>query len=229
MPVCFLQDYLRFIGRAEGDGEMGKSIRFWDGMAKNYDVQVKRVYSDAYVLTAKKMKEYLKSEDRVLDLGCGTGLLTVEAAEKAAIVDAVDISGKMIDAAREKAEAGSHENISFYVGDVFSKELEEGVYDVVMAFNLLYFLDDPGKAVRRIKRLLKPDGVFLSATDCLGEALTLTNAIRHLLVFAGFFPSMKMMKREDVIKVIEDNGFAVREYKDMHDSPPNLFVAAMPG
>jgi magnesium-protoporphyrin O-methyltransferase len=88
---------------------------------------------------------------RVLDAGCGTGMLAVEAARRGADVVAVDLSPTLIELARERLpdqlEAGS---LEFRVGDMWDPEL--GHFDHVVAMDSLihYDLDD---AIRMIASL----------------------------------------------------------------------------
>lgn len=77
---------------------------------------------------------------RILDAGCGTGALAVAAAQLGAHVTAIDISGGLVDVARERAPSGL--NIDWRVGDMFDPAL--GQFDHVVAMDSLihYQADD---------------------------------------------------------------------------------------
>ena len=70
---------------------------------------------------------------RVLDAGCGTGALAVEAARRGADVVAIDIAGSLVDIARKRAPAGL--NIDWRVGDMLDPAL--GRFDHVVAMDSL--------------------------------------------------------------------------------------------
>lgn len=77
---------------------------------------------------------------RVLDAGCGTGALAVEAAKRGARVVAVDISGTLVGLAKQRAPAiQSSGNVEFLVGDMLDASL--GTFDHVVAMDSLIHYD----------------------------------------------------------------------------------------
>ena len=64
----------------------------------------------------------------------------------------------------------------------FDEGLERGSYDVVLAFNILHLLEDAREAVERVFELLKPGGLMVSETPCIGEAGVI---LRTLLPIIG--------------------------------------------
>ena len=79
---------------------------------------------------------------RVLDAGCGTGALAVEAARRGAHVVAIDVSASLVDIARERAPKGMTGEIDWRAGDMMSPDL--GDFDHVVAMDSLihYRTDD---------------------------------------------------------------------------------------
>ncbi|WP_319562611.1 hypothetical protein [Marispirochaeta sp.] len=57
---------------------MHDSNSFRDKMAKGYDIQALKTYSKAYHDTIELSKKYLDTDQTALDLGCGTGITTLE-------------------------------------------------------------------------------------------------------------------------------------------------------
>ena len=86
---------------------------------------------DAY----NRLTSYIKSGQKVLDLGCGTGTLTLKAAQKSAKVKGIDVNSQMLEIARKRTiKANLTENIELYemgVAELGSEESES--YDVVMS------------------------------------------------------------------------------------------------
>lgn len=72
---------------------------------------------------------------RILDAGCGTGALAVEAARRGADVVAIDIAGNLVNVARERAPADLKGSIDFRVGDLLDPAL--GEFDHVVAMDSL--------------------------------------------------------------------------------------------
>ena len=72
---------------------------------------------------------------RILDAGCGTGALAVEAARRGAHVVAIDIAGNLVNVARERAPTDLKGSIEFHVGDMLNPAL--GEFDHVVAMDSL--------------------------------------------------------------------------------------------
>jgi SAM-dependent methyltransferase len=96
----------------------------------------------------------------VLDVGCGNGLTTREAARLASAGSAtgVDLSTRMLDQARRRAAADGLANISFVQADVQIADLGEARYDRVISRNGVMFFGDPVAAFANLARALKPGG-----------------------------------------------------------------------
>ena len=139
---------------------------FWNMRAPSYDQTSGKTYAETYDQTAERSLKYLKPSDRVLEFACGTGLITLRLAPHVAHIRGIDISPGMADIAREKARGLP--NVEITNTDLFDPCLEPGSFDAVCAYNVLLYLPDLPAALARIRELLKPGGVFLSATDCLG-------------------------------------------------------------
>ncbi len=199
---------------------------FWNKISSKYDLQVKNKYEQTYINTIKKTRNYLKETDVALDYACGTGITTVELARDVKQIYAIDISQDMINIAKEKSQKNNISNIKYDVTDVFDEKYSKESFDVLMAFNILYFIKDTNSVIKRINELLKPGGVFISATDCLGEKRTFKTMIGYLLGKIGIVPSMKMFKMDQLKNIIKRNGFSIVETENLYDSPPNLYIVA---
>jgi ubiquinone/menaquinone biosynthesis C-methylase UbiE len=104
--------------------------------------------------------------ERVLDVACGTGLVTFAAAQAvgaAGIVVGVDISGEMIDAAARRAVERNVSNASFARMDAEHLELPAAGFDVALCALGLMYVPDPGSAVREMRRMLRPGGRMVIA------------------------------------------------------------------
>ncbi len=205
---------------------MKKANEYWDGCAKKYDERALETYSDTYDATVKESLPYLKASDTVLDLACGTGITTLEIAKHVSKVYAVDLSEDMIAKAREKAAVQGIHNIEFLVSPIEDLDFSAKKFDVVIAFNVLYFLRDLKTALASIHKLLKPGGIFLSATDCLGEKKTIKTVMLATMSKIKALPHFKMYKTKTLRDMIAKNGFTVIDTKNLYDSPPNYFIAA---
>ncbi len=147
---------------------MIKPEKFWDKMANNYDQEEKKD-EPTYMKIIEKTKKYLRISDIVLDYGCGTGLISNEIADNVKVIYAIDTSSKMVEIAKRNASERKIENIDYAHSTIFDERYKRGSFDVILAFYILHLLEDTHKVMQRINELLKPGGLIISATPCMGE------------------------------------------------------------
>lgn len=199
---------------------------FWNRRSLVYDDQVGSQYAGAYDKTVAHTLKYLKPEDRVLEFACGTGIVTLGVAPHVAHLRAIDISDEMAARAAAKAEEAGLTNTLVTNTDLFDPCLEEGSYDAVLAYNVLCYVDNPREVLARIRALLRPGGMFLSATDCLGNGVTREGLRKFWRSRTGSMPYVAFYTIKKLEAEIARNGFAVLERENLFPAPPNLFVAA---
>ena len=199
---------------------------FWNMRSRTYDQQSGEEYAQAYEKTVSNTLKYLTGEARVLEFACGTGITTVAIAPHVSFVRAIDISDEMVGKAREKIQALGLSNVELSQTDLFDPCLEEGNFDAVTAFNVLLYVENRAEVLARIRSLLKPGGMFLSATDCLGEGITRVGIRKFWKSHTGSMPYVAFDSRKKLEGEIARAGFTVLERENLFSTPPNLFVAA---
>ncbi|KMS73325.1 SAM-dependent methyltransferase [Streptomyces viridochromogenes] len=133
----------------------------WDAAAADFDDEPDHGLRDPEVRQAwaSRMRSWLPERvSDVLDLGCGTGSLSLIAAEQGHRVTGVDRSPAMVDLARAKL-AGR--DAAFLVGDAAAPPVGEERFDVVLVRHVLWALPDPGRVLRHWRGLLRPGGRFV--------------------------------------------------------------------
>ena len=98
--------------------------------------------------------------DEVVDIGCGTGLTTREIARAAAPgrVLGVDVSGRMLERAREKTVAEGLDNVRYELGDAQVHRFDPAGFDVAISRFGTMFFSDPAAAFANIAAALRPAG-----------------------------------------------------------------------
>ena len=103
----------------------------------------------------------LRAGERVVDVACGTGLVSFAAAEAvgaAGRVLGVDISGAMVDAAQRRADALGVSHAAFARMEAEALDLAEADFDVGLCGLGLMYVPDPALAVRELCRVVRPGG-----------------------------------------------------------------------
>jgi len=106
----------------------------------------------------------LKDAKLVLDVGCGSGIVTRDIARltKGKVI-AIDGSKEMIKFAKDVLK--SFKNVELRVGDAQKLPLEENMFDIVTCNLLLMWADDPQKVVNEMARVTKPGGTVLATLE----------------------------------------------------------------
>ena len=123
--------------------------------------------------SAAHLLPHLRPGDRVLDVGCGAGSITVDLAERVApgVVTGIDTSAGALRTARELAAERGCGNVTFAEGDIASLDFPDGTFDVVHAHQVLQHLPDPVAALREMRRVCRPGGI-VAARDADYAAMT---------------------------------------------------------
>lgn len=152
----------------------------WDHAAPYYESVWERPLEPAQDRLLQRAA--LQPGERVLDVACGTGLVTFRAAEAVAPggeVVATDLSEGMVNRARTIAEKRGIRNVSFERMDAEALELRDGApgsesgagFDVGLCSLGLMYVPDPERALRELRRVLAPGGqavatVWGARTNC---------------------------------------------------------------
>lgn len=202
---------------------MTTSAAFWDRAARGYaEKPIKD--PDAYAQTLERMRAYLTAEDHVLELGCGTGTTAIALAPDVASIDAADISPTMV--AIGRAKATNAPNLAFHTATPDAAPSREGGYDVVTAFHLLHLLEDLDGALAAIRRRLRPGGLFISKTICLGRSASVYRVAIPALRLFGKAPYVRFLDVDGLDARIRDAGFDILETGAYPAKPPARFVVA---
>ena len=141
------------------------------GGAKDWDAHVEHMEqlagSPAFLALRDRIIENarLRSEDRVLDIGAGTGLLTLAAAPKVRNVIAVDISRAMCTRLRRNVDCEAIDNVDVLTDTATALPVADGSVDTVISNYCLHHLGDDAKrrALAEIARVLRPGGRLVFA------------------------------------------------------------------
>lgn len=144
----------------------------------------------------------IKPDDIILDIGCGGGMNVKRMAEKAKKVYGVDYSIVSVELSSEVNEDLIKNGIVEIVeGNVQSLPFEDDTFDIVTAFETVYFWPDIEKCFGEVKRVLKPGGTFLIGMESNGSN-------NFIMKFWNHFIDMEMYTDEEITSFLESNDFS---------------------
>ncbi|MFZ6053278.1 class I SAM-dependent methyltransferase [Halocola ammonii] len=186
---------------------MDKREKFWNRVASKSP----EVPGTTTLNVISRTRQHLKPEDEVLEIGCGNGAITIELATSVKHVDAIDISSEMLELAREAATKKSLQNIDFHWTKLENLSVVNGSYSIVTTFSVLHYIENPTNFASQVHKLLKPGGIFISTTPCLGERKNLTNILLSFLSKIRILPPINFYKKRDLENSIVKAGFEIVE------------------
>jgi len=150
-----------------------KDKQFWNFSILMYDFW-HMLEHNSYKLVAENISSDLKGNERVLEVACGTGILTDEITKRQKQLDytAIDYAPNMIDICHKKRI-----DANFILSDATNLPFEDTSFDTIIIANALHIMPEPIRVLDEIKRCLKNNGTiyapnFLTPTT-LGEKFVL--------------------------------------------------------
>ena len=129
--------------------------------AETFD-SLKNIFLANLVCQAVEKQLDLLLDKEILDFGGGTGLLALPLAKQAKSVTLVDISEKMLEQARLKAEQQEIKNIQFLEQDLLENPLKQE-FDLIVVSRVLHHMPDLDEALAMFKHHLREKGQVLIA------------------------------------------------------------------
>ncbi|MFW2403492.1 MAG: class I SAM-dependent methyltransferase, partial [Gammaproteobacteria bacterium] len=145
---------------------------------------------------------------QVLEFGCGTGSTAIAHAPYVQHIRAIDVSANMIEIAQDKARVDGIENVTFEKLAIEELDVPDASFDAVLGLSILHLLEDKEAVIARVHRILKPGGVFVSSTACIGDSMKYFRVIAPVLSFIGL-PSVTVFKVEELEQSLTAAGFTI--------------------
>lgn len=206
---------------------MNQSAKFWDKIAERY---AKQPIADeaAYQKKLQVTREYFRPDMEVLEFGCGTGSTAIVHAPYVKHIRAIDISSKMIEIAQGKAAAKNINNIDFEQATIEAVSVADQTLDAVLGLSILHLLENKEDAIAKVYRLLKPGGIFVTSTACLGDTMKWFKLIAPIGKLLGLFPLVKVFTAKDLKDSLTNAGFEI-DYQWQPEKDKAVFIVAKKG
>jgi ubiquinone/menaquinone biosynthesis C-methylase UbiE len=185
-----------------------RAAKFWDRIAARY---ARKPIGDeeSYRKKLQVTGEYLRPDMEVLEFGCGTGSTALIHAPFVKHIHAIDVSSAMIEIARSKADAGQIRKVTFEQSGLDDFDAPEGCFDAVLGMNVLHLLDSRDAAISKVYRILKPGGIFVSSTACLGDWMRWFRFVAPIGKWSGLLPQVKVFTSDELFSSLVHTGFEI--------------------
>ena len=194
---------------ADGDDHAGGAVRrsFFDLWSRFYDVGVvqRAIYRPVHDAVLKELR--WPPAHRIIDVGCGTGILTARLWTEldAHVVAGCDFSYGMLEQAADRSRA-----IGWMQGDALRLPVRDGAADAVVCTEAFHWFPDHDAALREFLRVLAPGGRLLVALVNVRARATsrVAAASSQVIGTPAYWPTRDEMRAQ-----VEAAGFDVRDQR----------------
>ena len=182
-------------------------------------------YKFIHLLTPIRLK-YISDNlnlkgSKILDLGCGGGLLCEAMTNSGADVIGIDASLKTIEIAKKHAKEQNFK-IEYINTDIESYDNKEK-FDAVVCFELIEHVPDPNELIKQIRRLIKPNGrLFLSTINRNLFSFMFAKLVAEYLlniIPRGTHTYEKFIKPSEMRQMLENNKFSISDIQGLKFNP----------
>lgn len=203
---------------------MDQSVKFWDRIVERYSKQPIADES-AYQKKLEVTRKYFRPDMEVLEFGCGTGSTAIIHAPYVKHIQAIDSSSRMIEIAQGKADANNIENITFIHSAIDQFSVSDQTLDAVLGLSILHLLENKEEVIARVYKMLKPSGIFVTSTICVGDTMKFFKIIGPIGKFFGLMPLVKVFTRQELEDSLTDAGFKI-DYQWQPAKGKAVFIVA---
>ena len=170
---------------------------------------------------------HLNPDMHVLEIGCGTGLLTQELQHSEADINAIDISPDLLSIAKKKITS---KNIKFTLENAYDLSFEDESFDTVIGSSILHHLNIH-KALSEFHRVLKPGGtICFTEPNMLNPIIAVQKNISFIKKIMGDTPDETAFikwKIKDQLRKYKYKNIEVTSFDFLHPALPEFSLPIM--
>ena len=152
----------------------------------------------------------VQTDDRIIEIGCGTGKLIYKMAQEMdkGLIEGIDFSSAMVSVAKKRNKNSiAKGTVKILEGDFDNMPYEKEKYSKACSVNTLYFWPSPAHTAKKIADILKPDGQLILAFEDIEQLkqrklnqdvfhLYSKDEVQELLINAGFCNNINIVSRK---------------------------------
>jgi 2-polyprenyl-3-methyl-5-hydroxy-6-metoxy-1,4-benzoquinol methylase len=166
---------------------------------RQFDIQIR-------VETVKQFTDNT-TVNRVLDIGCGDGSISLPLLPRCSQLTMLDLSNKMLDLARKKIPFERSKDVELINGSFIGSNLSSQSFDLILCLGVLAHVDSPAAVIAEIARLAKPGAsIILEFTDSFHFWAVPVVVYQKLLKLVRPEPyALNRLRHRQVIQLCHDN------------------------
>lgn len=181
---------------------------YWDKHAKNYDRSMS-LLGRPIPRMVELVGEATRGLGRVLEVGAGTGLVTLPLAASATELIATDYSAAMVSALTKRMGDAGATNVRCEQADLYALPFDDATFDAAVAANVLHLVPDLPLALAALRRVVKPGGRLIVPTFCHDET-ALSRLVSRALAMTGF-PGHRRFTAKSLSLSLENSGIRINQ------------------
>ena len=181
----------------------------FDESAKTWDTKPSSLNIAKACVNNIKEEINLKNDAKILDYGCGTGLVAFSLSTETNEVIGMDNSNGMVEEFNKKANELNYSNIKAIKHDINDENLEENKFNLIITSMSLHHIKNANIFIEKAYEALKKDS-FLCINDLDKEDGTFHKKHNNDGVFHFGFD------KNELINIVKDVGFKITDYKIVH-------------
>jgi len=170
------------------------------------------------------LSKYIHPTDKVLEVGCGTGLILKEIDKKVSHVVGIDLSSKMLEKAKERG-------LEVYQAEASDMPFDDNTFDLVYSYKVLAHVEAIEKTLSEIKRVLKPNGIAVLEFYNRNSLRSFIKKVKPSNIIAKNVTDDSVYTRYDNIKEIKSylpRTFNLASIKGVRIITPAFFIHDIP-
>ena len=161
------------------------------------------------------------NKKKVLDIGCGGGILSEELYKQGAEVTGIDSSSKSISIAKQHAEQNNYD--IKYINKSIFEITDLGIYDFIICFEMIEHINKPNDLIKKIKKhSSKSSGLFLSTINRNLKSFMLAKIMAEYVlnyVPKGTHQYAKFITPYELTKMLENNNYKLNDISGLNFDP----------
>ena len=161
------------------------------------------------------------NKKKVLDIGCGGGILSEELCKQGAEVTGIDSSSKSISIAKQHAEQNNYD--IKYINKSIFEITDLGIYDFIICFEMIEHINKPNDLIKKIKKhSSKSSGLFLSTINRNLKSFMLAKIMAEYVlnyVPKGTHQYAKFITPYELTKMLENNNYKLNDISGLNFDP----------